>query len=329
MRLPLLQLGLVSLLAGPALAQQPVLPGAPQPTQPIVPSTPAGQPVPAMRSTALPAAEVIGYSEVIGQVYSVETIGGTQFSGTLRATTDLTLTFETKELGLVTVQRANVRQLMSQTPEQARRGFDYVGNGTRMFIAPTARNLYQGEGYVQAINVFLLGVNYGLTDNISVGLLVPVIPFIGVPAIAIAPKLSVPVNDKLHLGVGVLYGFATGVLGGSGSAGVGYGLATYGTADTNVTLGLGYGFSGGDVGSSPVAVIGANVRLSRLFSLVNETYIANFDTNGAFGGLAGLRYASPRFSASLGALYYTSRDNSGVYPAYLDVAYRFGKTKLR
>lgn len=59
-----------------------------------------------MRPTALPAAEVIGYSEVIGQVYSVETIGGTQFSGTLQAATDLTLTFETRELGLVTVQRA-------------------------------------------------------------------------------------------------------------------------------------------------------------------------------------------------------------------------------
>ncbi|AMR28062.1 hypothetical protein A0257_13820 [Hymenobacter psoromatis] len=318
------------MLAGPALAQQPVLPGAPQPpAQPVGPPTPPSQPVPGRQPTALPSAEVIGHPEVIGQIYSVETIGGTQFSGTLQAATDLTLTFETKELGLITVQRANLRQLMSQTPEQARRGFDYVGNGTRMFIAPTARNLYQGEGYVQAINVFLLGVNYGLTDNISVGLLVPVIPFLGVPALAITPKLSVPVSDNLHLGVGVLYGFATGLAGGSGSAGVGYGLATYGSADTNVTFGLGYGFSGGDIGRSPVAVIGANARLSRLFSLVNETYIANFDTSGGFAGLAGFRYASPRFSGSLGALYYTSRDNGGVYPAYLDVAYRFGKIKLR
>ncbi len=329
MRLPLLQLGLLSLLAGPALAQRPALPGAPQPSQPIVPPPAENQSVPAMRTTALPPAEVIGYPEVIGQVYSVETIGGTQFSGTLRATTDQTLTFETRELGLVTVQRANLRQLMSQTPEQARRGFDYVGNGTRMFLAPTARNLYQGEGYVQAINVFLLGINYGLTDNVSVGLLVPVVPFFGIPALAITPKLSVPVSDKLHLGVGVLYGFATGVGGGSGSAGVGYGLATYGSADTNVTFGLGYGFSSGGVGSSPVGVIGANVRLSRLFSLVNETYIANFDSNGGIAGLVGFRYASPRFNASLGALYYNASNNSGVYPAYLDVAYRFGKTKLR
>jgi len=218
---------------------------------------------------------------------------------------------------------------MSQTPEQARRGFDYVGNGTRMFIAPTARNLYQGEGYVQALNIFLLGINYGLTDNISVGLLVPVVPFLGVPALAITPKVSVPVSDKLHVGAGVLYGFATGIAGGSGSAGVGYGLATYDSADTNVTLGLGYGFGSDGIGSTPVGVIGANLRLSRLFSLVNETYIADFGSSGGFGGLAGFRYASPRFSGSLGALYYTVRNDSGIYPAYLDVAYRFGKIKLR
>ncbi|QKG58132.1 hypothetical protein GKZ68_16765 [Hymenobacter sp. BRD128] len=325
MRIHLLLWGLLSLVVGPGFAQQPVLPGAPQPPQPL----PASPESPARLATALPSAIVIGHSEVIGQLYSIETVGGTQFSGTLRASTDQTLTFETKELGLVTVQRASVRQLMSQTPEQARRGFDYVGNGTRMFIAPTARNLYQGEGYVQALNVFLLGVNYGLTDNISLGLLVPVIPFFGVPAIAITPKASVPVSNNFRVGAGVLYGFATGVGGGSGSAGVGYGLATYGSADTNVTFGLGYGFGSDGIGNSPVGVFGANVRVSRLFSVVNETYITSFDGSGGIAGLAGLRYASPRFSGSLGALYYNSRNDSGIYPAYLDVAYRFGKTKLR
>ncbi|MDJ0366250.1 hypothetical protein QMK33_13910 [Hymenobacter sp. H14-R3] len=309
------------LMAALAHAQQPVaLPGAPQPNQPLTPP----------RTAELPGAEVIGHpGEVIGQSYSVETVGGTLFDGTLREVTDLALTFETRELGLVTIQRVNMRQLMSQTPEQVRRGFDYVGNGTRMFIAPTARNLHKGEGYAQAIDVFLLGVNYGVTDNFSVGLLVPVVPFVGIPAIAVTPKLTVPVNDKLNLGAGVLYGFATGVDGGRGSAGVGYGLATYGSADTNVTLGLGYGFSSDGGSSSPVVVVGANARISRLFSLVNETYLTTATNNDGVFGLAGLRYAAPRFSASLGALYYSVRSETGLYPAYLDVSLRFGKIKLR
>ena len=305
-----------------ARAQQPVLPGAPQP--------PAALPAP-MRTAELPMANVVGHpGEVIGQTYSIETVGGVQFNGILRAASEEALSFETRELGVVTVQRINLRQLTNQTPEQARRGFDYVGNSTHMFLAPTARNLHQGEAEAQVINIFLGNINYGITDNISVGLLVPVIPFVGIPAVAITPKVSVPLTDKLRVGAGVLYGFTTGAFGSrTESAGVGYGLATYGTADTNVTLGLGYGFAGGDVGSSPVAIVGANVRLSRLFTFVNETYLASFDSNGAFGGLAGLRYATPRFSGSLGALYYTSRYDSGIYPAYLDVAFRFGKIKLR
>ena len=309
------------LLAALAHAQQPVaLPGAPQPNQPL----------PTPRTAELPTAEVIGHpGEIIGQNYSVETVGGTLFNGTLRDATELALTFETRELGLVTIQRVSMRQLTAQTPDQVRRGFDYVGNGTRMFIAPTARNLHQGEGEIQVIDIFLTGINYGVTDNISVGVLVPIIPVVGVPFVAVTPKVSVPLSNKLRVGAGVLYGFATGIDGSSGSGGVGYGLATYGSADTNLTFGLGYGLGSNGVGGSPVGVIGANVRVSRLFSLVNETYLANFDANGGFGGLAGVRYASPRFSGSLGVLYYTSRNAGGVYPAYLDVAYRFGKVKLR
>jgi hypothetical protein len=319
----LLSLGGV-LLAGAAWAQQPALPGAPQ-----VPATPATSQPGTVRTSELPAASVTGRHEVIGQVYSVETVGGTLFNGTLLAATEETLTFQTKELGTVTLQRASLRQLSPLTASQARRGFDYVGNGTRMFLAPTARNLHRGEGEVQVIDIFVAGVDYGITDHFSIGMLAPIIPAVGVPVVAFTPKVSVPLSDKLHVGAGVLYGFATGIDGTSGSGGVGYGLATYGTADANVTVGLGYGLGSEGVSGSPVGILGANVRLSRLFSLANETYIANFDREGFFGGLAGLRYAAPRFNAGLGLLYFTSRYAGGVYPAYLGVGYRFGKVKLR
>ncbi|MBJ6145792.1 hypothetical protein [Hymenobacter sp. BT559] len=309
------------LMAGSAWAQQPALPGAPQPPVPGAPAAPG-----TVRMSELPETNVTGRHEAVGQVYSVETAGGTIFTGTLRATSEESLTFETKELGIVTLQRTNMRQLSSLTPEQVRRGFNYIGNGTRMFLAPTARNLHKGEGEVQVINIFLTGANYGITDNISVGVLVPIIPFVGVPFVAVTPKVSVPINDKFHVGAGILYGFATGF---EGSAGAGYGLATYGTADTNVTFGLGYGIGSGGVSSSPVGVIGANVRVSRLFSLVNETYLANFGSVGGIAGLGGLRYTAPRFNASLGLLYYSARNDGGVYPAYLDVGFRFGKVKLR
>ncbi|MVN76185.1 hypothetical protein GO988_07595 [Hymenobacter sp. HMF4947] len=296
MRLFLLSVGCWMVIAGSAWAQQPALPGAPQPT-------------------TLPTSALIGPgTEVIGQTYSVELRSGTSFLGTLRAATSLDLTFDTKDLGVVTVQRANLRQLVPISAEQARRGYDDVGNGTRLFFAPTARNLRRGEGYVQDIDVYLVGANYGITNNISVGVLVPIIPGLGLNVFAVTPKVSVPVTEKFSVGAGLLYANAFGY-----GAGIGYGVATYGTADTNLTAGLGYAFARGETSSTPVVVLGGAVRVSRRFFLIDETYIVG----QGIGGLLGARVAAARASGSLGLLYAT--DLGGIYPAYLEFAYRFGK----
>lgn len=315
MRLFLCQVGLLGLLAAPAWAQQPVLPSAPQPT--TSPSTAPPVPTLAVPDNMAPTEPRI---EIVGQSYSVELKSGTNFLGKLLTTTSQELTFETKDLGTVTVQRANLRQLTLLTSQQASRGFDDVGNGTRMFFAPTARGLRRGEGYVQDIDIILAGVNYGVTDNFSVGLLVPIIPNSGLTIVAITPKISAPITDKLSLGVGALYAVVTG-FNDSATGGIGYGVATYGTSDSNVTFGLGYGFAKGGVSSSPVAVVGGNLRVSRRLFLVDETYIAS----GGVAGLLGLRVAAARASGSIGVLY----SGQEVVPAYLEFAYRFGKTVVR
>jgi len=69
-------------------------------------------------------------------------------------------------------------------------------------------------------------------------------------------------------------------------------------------------------------VVGGAKRVSRRIFLINETYIVD----DGFGGLFGLRIAASRVSGSLGALYLTGFD-SGIYPAYAEFAYRFGKIK--
>jgi hypothetical protein len=311
MRSMLLQLGLLTLLTAPVWAQQPALPGAPQPS--TMPSPSGNTPAP----TPLPAPSVAGpRQEIIEQMYSVELRSGTNFLGTLQAATAQDLTFVTKDLGTVTVLRTNLRQLTLLTPKQASLGFDNVGNGTRLFFAPTARNLRKGEGYVQDIDIVLLGINYGITDNFSIGVLVPIVPGLGLNVFALTPKLSIPVNDKLAFGVGTLFAVVDGSTGG-----IAYSVATYGSADNNVTAGLGYAFAGGEFSSTPVAVVGGAVRIARRISLIDETYIAD----GGVGGLLGVRAAASRVSGSLGFLYASGLGQ--IYPAYLDFVYRFGKVK--
>jgi hypothetical protein len=262
------------------------------------------------------AAGGIATPDSLGQTYSVELRTGTSFIGRLVAQRAGEFEFQTTDVGRITVQQANIKSMQPLTPDQAGRGWEPVGNGTRLFFAPTARPLRKGEGYVQDIDIVFLGANYGITDNLSMGVLVPVIPGAGFSVVALTPKVGFSVTEKFSAGGGVL--FASDF---KSSGGIAYGVGTYGSADQNVTLGLGYLFAEGDVESSPVIVLGGAKRVSRRLSLLNETYF--FD--GGLFGLAGIRIAATRISGSLGLLYGT--DVGGIYPAYLEVAYRFGKVK--
>ena len=255
--------------------------------------------------------------ELPGRSYGVELRSGTVFTGVLQTVSPEALEFSTKELGVVRVLRSDLKRLELLTVDQAAKGYTDVGNGTRIFFAPTARNLRRGEGYLQDIDVYLVGINYGVTDNVSVGALVPIIPGLGGNVFALTPKVSVAVTDKFNLGVGVLYARAFGYGGG-----IGYGVGTYGTADDNVTVGVGYGFADGfETTSSAVVVLGGAKRVSRSFSLLNETYIVS----GGFAGLIGGRLQGGRYGGSLGLIYGT--EIGGIYPAYLEMTYRFGKHK--
>lgn len=254
--------------------------------------------------------------ETIGQTYSVELNSGTSFIGVLTAIGPEFLEFDTKDLGHLRIPRPNIKLLTLLTQEQTRRGWAPVGNGTRLFFAPTARNLRRGEGYVQSVDIIFLGANYGVTDNISIGAL-GLLPIGGEGGLlALTPKFSAKVSEKFHVGAGALVSRAF-----STTFGIGYGVATYGSADQNLTLGLGYAFAEGEYSSSPVVVVGGATRVSRRLSLLNETYIAE----GGFLGLLGVRAAGQQLSGSLGFAYGSVIGT--IYPAYLEVAYRFGTVK--
>ena len=306
----------------PALAQQPV----PATSPPVLEAAPL---------TAPPSVP----GEIIGQTYTVEVKSGTAVVGTLTAATAEELSFQTKDLGVLVLKRANIRQLTLLTPEQARRGFDYQGNGNRLFFAPTARNLRRGEGTVQTIDIFLLGVNYGITDNISMGALFTWIPEAGSDNFfALTPKVSIPVREQVRLGAGALV-----VLRSGSNFTLAYANGTYGSADNNLTAGVGYAFVQGQYVNTPVFIVGGATRVSRRLSLLNETYILNvkdsYDNATFIGGIAGVRISGQRLSGSLGLMYgfssYTnvrsggggdSFSGGGALP-FAEATYRFGRVK--
>jgi hypothetical protein len=279
-------------------------------------------------------------AEMLGRSYSVEVRSGNRFVGVLQAATAETLDFDTPDLGRVHVLRGNLKELVLLNAEQARKGHDYIGNGERLFFGPTARNLRKGEGSVQDIDVFLLTANYGFTDNFSLGVIATFIPQAGTDnLVGLTPKASVPLSSNVRVGVGALALFRGGQ-----TAGVTYANATVGSADNNLTGGLGFGFGSGGFGSTPVFMVGGATRVGKRISLVDETYIVHSGSrNGTLSatgvaGIAGVRVTWPRISGGLGLAYVglnyndtyssgsISNTNGQVLP-YLDVAFRFGGVK--
>jgi hypothetical protein len=282
----------------------------------------------------------LGTSEFLGRTYSVELASGNAFVGMLVAATPQELEFETKDLGKVRIQRINLKQMVLLTTTQAQMGYDDVGNGNRLFFGPTARNLRKGEGAVQDVYIFLLGVNYGITDNISMGTLFSWIPGAGSDNLfALTPKLSFPVGDKVHVGGGMLLFFQR-----DDSFNLTYANTTYGSADNNLTAGVGYVFVRGEYVSTPIFMLGGAARVARRISLMNETYILSvtdqFSKATLVGGIMGVRVAAPRISGSLGLMYgfysYSDRYSSAYSPSsqndggavpFAELTFRFGKLK--
>ena len=214
----------------------------------------------------------------------------------------------------------------------------YAGNGSRLFVGPTARNLRRGEGTVQDIAVFALAADYGISDRFSVGVLGTFAPGFGrYNLVGVTPKLSVPVGPRLHVGVGAFGLYAAGT-----AVGLTYANATLGTADHQLTAGVGFGFSGGGgFGRTPLLLLGGATRLGRRLFLLDETYLLHSNSGRrltALAGVVGGRAVWPRLSASLGLAYlaYDYREQStsttvsnrtGAVGPYADVTFRFGGAK--
>ena len=317
------------LWAASAWAQQPALPGAPQP-----PAAPAAGP------GTTPA------DYVPGRRYEVTLRGGSVLEGVLTTLSLENLEFETKDLGRVVVPRANLLQARSlDGPAQLglRPGYYDIGNGTRYFFGPSGRNLRKGEGVVQDVWLFLAGVNYGITDNFSVGGYLSLVPGVGLQNqfLLLTPKVAVPVGNKWSLGAGALYvrvpGFDDGYTDAYG-VGLLYGVATHGTADHNFSVGIGYGFAGSDIGSTPTIYLAGQTRVSRRISLLSENYIVAASDGQAIFGIYGLKISWLRTSLGLASGYAGYIDNRSspysdrsffipayVYPVYMDFSFRFGR----
>jgi len=146
-------------------------------------------------------------------------------------------------------------------------------HASRYFYTPTGYGIKKGTGYVQTIWGVYYQLQYGITDNFSMGVSTT---FIGTP-ITLTPKYSFEINPKLHMAVGAQFGIETYSTGGGNPVllGIGYTSLTAGSREDNLTFGLGYAqiyFDGESGGGAAISIAGVT-RVAKKISLMGEFWI--------------------------------------------------------
>jgi hypothetical protein len=189
-------------------------------------------------------------------------------------------------------------------------------NATRLFFAPTGQMLKAGEGYLSDYEVFFPGVAVGVTDNLTLGGGVSLLPLgFDEQIYYFTPKVGVSLSDKLHLAAGALVVSSQGETGG-----IYYGVGTVGDANASLTFGAGYGFAGGDIESRPVGLVGGEVRLSKRIGFVTENYLLPVSHDNILYSF-GLRFMGEKLTTDL-ALFNVS-GNSSIGLPFVDFVFRF------
>ncbi len=237
-------------------------------------------------------------------IYSIELKEGSEIYVRIVEVRQDELLLESNTLGELTLKVYYIKKIESNNFSLDKKGHFWFPNpnATRYFFAPSAINLEKGEGYYQNVYVILNMVNYGITDWLSIGGGFEFISTFssltgeGSPIAFITPKVGFPVGEKVHLGAGFLGGFFV-----EETAGMFYGLGTYGSHDKNLSLGLGWGFVGGEFQENPFITVSGMLRTGRKFSLVTENWFVPVD--GYYGIISyGGRFFGPKMSVDVGFL---------------------------
>lgn len=138
---------------------------------------------------------------------------------------------------------------------------------TRYLYAPSAIPLKQGEGYLNLIYFLAVQAQYGITDNISIGMTTtPILmpTFINL-------KVGGKIGEDLYASVGGQMGklfYAD-----EDNLGLMFANVTYGNKEANVTLNTGYGFYSQSKENLPIIEISGLYQSSPKVTLVGEFWV--------------------------------------------------------
>ena len=264
--------------------------------------------------------------QVYGYVQILTTRDGSTLIGRIVEIRDNDVRFMT-DWGEVTIPLGSITRIQEMERALARKTkYQFTNpNTTRLFFAPTGRTLRKGTGYFSNYYVLFPGIAYAITDNLSIGGGMSIIPWIDLDEqlFYLTPKLGLKTAKNLHLSAGALLIRVNDFDDGDDLKLVGaiYGVGTLGTLDESITAGLGYGFEGSDFADKPMIMVGGELRASNRTAFVTENWLFP----GADKPLVsyGVRFFGEKISVDLAFINVVSED--AIFPGipYIDFVYNF------
>ena len=222
---------------------------------------------------------------------------GDEFRGKILSRDQNTVILETTN-GTLNLKSSNVRSINIDSYNGKFRFPN--SNETRYFFGPSAIPIKKGKGYYQNVLLTSNFVNYGLTKNFSFG---GGVEFFSLllrnPIWFLTPKVGFKVSERSHVGGGIIMaGFST-----EGTATLGYGVYTFGSSESNLTIGAGYGLISGNFSNRPTIMLSGTHRVGNNLALLTENYFIPIGTSTNYTGILGLRVLAPKNSFDFGLIF--------------------------
>ena len=151
-------------------------------------------------------------------------------------------------------------------------------NRTRMYVGPTARMPEPGTGYFSDIYIFFPSVTYGITKNFSMSGGVSIFPTgMDNQIFYFMPKIGLSTSERMSVAASALITVIPDWMDDDFDQprvlGIVFGVGTYGTDNTSITAGLGFGYIEEDFGDKPAVLLGGEHRVARRMALVTENWV--------------------------------------------------------
>ena len=239
-----------------------------------------------------PAAAAQAAGEI--EMYELVLKDGSRLYGRIERETPQDVVFTTHSGASITTSRQEIVSL--KVVKGRLEAGEFVradAHRSRLFFAPTGRSLEKGQVSIGVFEFIAPFVQVGITDDFSIGGGTPLVfgiedfdrPF------WVTPKYRVLNSEKVQASVGVLHVFDTSA---GDSAGIAYGVGTFGSSDNAITAGAGAAYAGDDRGG--IVMLGGERRVHRNLKVITENYIWK-SGGGIVSG--GVRFLGERLSADL------------------------------